>query len=607
MLKKLIKNIISKKVIYACAIYSLIVFLFGAIFTTMHCSKDLHPLFRYCALLLRDDSYAHFPFLKFGFTLFLFSLVLLLVKFIEDQNFKNILFTLNEKGEKWIYISLILVLAFLMRVNKLDEIPTGMNTAEAINGYNAYSISQIGSNSQNQFFPVFFKSFETISGPFFIYPCAFLLRFFEPSLFILRFVSVIFGVLGIFFTYKLAKIYFNNFVSLLSAFLLTLSPWHLFFSRVAVDSVVTSFFVIYGMYLFLKGIKDDDYKRFICSAFPISFSLYSYKTTFLFIPIMLLILVSLNLKKILNNKTRTLQWLSLLILLSMPFFYSFFNNRDMQADLFNSLVFGNNVVDSIKSLFKNYFNYISSSFLLKQGDTNLRHHIGFKGQLLNFTYWFSIIGAITLIFKKEKNLFIFPLWALIFPISAIVMKHCLSNADRTITALPVFEILASVGFYSSAILIYKLITNSDKAILGLLLLLVSALFISSSIQDVNERHNYYYKAYPKNSESWFENDIYSIVRVTKYLKQYDEIFIPVLPWLENILFLESVSPKDWIGGKYLFRYFQGYPDDLSKLNRSSVAVIRAGEDLFNNIPTSLYIYDRINGELKYEIKELHRK
>ena len=105
--------------------------------------------------------------------------------------------------------AILLFLAFLVgaffRFYKLGETPTGLYVDEASLGYNAYSIYKTGLDEYGKSFPVMFRSFSTFQSPVYSYLLVPLIHFLDLSIFSVRLLSALFGVLSIPLLYLLPK------------------------------------------------------------------------------------------------------------------------------------------------------------------------------------------------------------------------------------------------------------------------------------------------------------------------------------------------------------------------------------------------------------------
>lgn len=158
-----------------------------------------------------------------------------------------------------IFFLTILVLALVLRFYQLGGVPPSLNWDEAGMGYNAYSLIKTGGfDEYGEFLPLSFRSFDDYKPPFYTYLTRIPVLLLGLNDFAIRFVSAIMGVLTVIFTYFLVLELFNNWkIALLSMFFLSVSPWHLQFSRVAFEANVAVFFLVAGVWAFLKWVRQN--------------------------------------------------------------------------------------------------------------------------------------------------------------------------------------------------------------------------------------------------------------------------------------------------------------------------------------------------------------
>ena len=98
--------------------------------------------------------------------------------------------------------------------------------------------------------------------PFYYMLLSFWIRYFGPTLakffdgeFILRSLSMIFGIISIPLIYKLGKLFFNTSVGLISAFILSISPIHIWYSQEARGYSLSTLLVMLIVYSFIMALK----------------------------------------------------------------------------------------------------------------------------------------------------------------------------------------------------------------------------------------------------------------------------------------------------------------------------------------------------------------
>ena len=96
------------------------------------------------------------------------------------------------------------------------------------------------------------------------------------SAFSLRFLSVVFGVLGMAVLYKLGHLMFNKEVGIMSALILGLSPFHLFYAQDARMYTLMPLFTLLSIYFFIKLLERDDLKETIAYILFSSLLMYTH-------------------------------------------------------------------------------------------------------------------------------------------------------------------------------------------------------------------------------------------------------------------------------------------------------------------------------------------
>ena len=124
---------------------------------------------------------------------------------------------------------IIVILATILRFYQLGQNPPSLDWDETAHGYNAYSILKTGRDEYAYKLPLYFRSFDDYKPPIYTY----------------------------LIVYELFK---NKHIALLAALFLTISPWHLQFSRVAFETNSATFWSVLGTWGALKGIKSEGFK-----------------------------------------------------------------------------------------------------------------------------------------------------------------------------------------------------------------------------------------------------------------------------------------------------------------------------------------------------------
>lgn len=320
-----------------------------------------------------------------------------------------------------------LILGIIVRFYKLGEAPAGLYIDEAGQGYNAYSILKTGKDEFGKSFPFVFRSFIDFKTPVYIYLIVPLIPIFELTSFTVRLPSFIFSILTFPILFlllrKISPLKIATSLSLLSVFLLAISPWHVVFSRTNFECNVALFFFLSGVYFFYKGLERPLW--LLLSAVMFAIAIPSYHTQRLVTPMMLLILLFRYKGKLFVEKSRRLTIMAMVIiaLISLPTVSVMFtpgflarasglnifsHSRQMPAGFIESydgpleLIVNGSWFLSTWEFASLYFSYFSPRNMFVLGDSGARDSYPELGTFFIWQFPFYIYGLFILF--KRKNL-----------------------------------------------------------------------------------------------------------------------------------------------------------------------------------------------------------
>ena len=198
-----------------------------------------------------------------------------------------------------IFLSVIVVIAAVIRFIAITSIPPSLDWDEASVGYDAYSILQTGKDQWGKIFPIVFQSFGEFKYPIHIYFTALTTWIFGYGTFSVRVGSAFFGVINIVLLFFLVWILTKSkTVAFTASLLMAFSPWAIQFSRVNWETNFGLFFFFLGIIYFFKGLEK---KRWFI---PLSFllfgiDLFTYNAAKVFIPLFVFALVVIYWKDLL--------------------------------------------------------------------------------------------------------------------------------------------------------------------------------------------------------------------------------------------------------------------------------------------------------------------
>src|SRR3989338_8778590 len=169
---------------------------------------------------------------------------------------------MNKKLIVGVLLSAILISLFLHRY-KQNQVPPCINADEAAFSYNAYSILKTGRDEYGKFLPLRFESFKDYKLPIYTYLSIPFVAVFGLNDFSTRALNLVIGLAFIPLIYFLTKELFKNEkISLISAFLTSLSPGIYILSRHAHEGVIGTFFVLLSLLYLVKYLKSKTIQYF---------------------------------------------------------------------------------------------------------------------------------------------------------------------------------------------------------------------------------------------------------------------------------------------------------------------------------------------------------
>src|SRR4029453_3053756 len=90
----------------------------------------------------------------------------------------------------------------------------------------------------------------------------------------------------------------------------------------------------------------------------------------------------------------------------------------------------------------------SPRFLIQEGDPIFRHSVRGFGELYPFMIPFVVIGAGTLLLRRDRASKLILWWLVLYPVAPSLMNE-IPSATRGIIGAPVFALLTGVGFAST--------------------------------------------------------------------------------------------------------------------------------------------------------------
>jgi len=345
-------------------------------------------------------------------------------------------------------VFIIILLAIFFRFYQLGANPAGFFTDEASIGLNAYSILKTGADTYGRPFPVFFEAVGDYRDPVMIYSTVPFVAWLGLNEYSVRLASAIYGVSAVLMIYLLGRELGGKSVSLWSAFLLAVSPWHVLFSRVGFQLIAAIFWLIFALFFLHKSFKNHWWLTLSLLGFILTF--FSYSSIKLYLVLLpILFLISYRKQSLIFLKKWQI-WLMTSIgilvvaILIYPYLLdgSFFKRwRQVEQQDYG-----------VKKIAQSYLNHFSPDFLFAKGNSEFpdesvqRHSIHGAGELYWFQAPFLILGIALIIFKKNlrKDYLFYLLFLIIYPLGSM-FTEVVPQATRSSAGIVPFQIISALG------------------------------------------------------------------------------------------------------------------------------------------------------------------
>jgi 4-amino-4-deoxy-L-arabinose transferase-like glycosyltransferase len=207
------------------------------------------------------------------------------------------------------FMVLALLVAAILRLPQLTEVPPGVHYDEAAYGLNAGDIGLRGDR------PVFIPSF-TGREPLFLYAAGGMAAALGNSLFALRLTAAFFGLLTVAATYWLGReMLADRRIALLAASLLAVSFWHVLFSRLGFRVISQPLLMALAVAALFRGLRGGRWPWLWLAGLLLGLTAYTYLAARLF-PILLAFAL---LPLLLDPRTRALRARQLLLVALVAF------------------------------------------------------------------------------------------------------------------------------------------------------------------------------------------------------------------------------------------------------------------------------------------------
>lgn len=426
----------------------------------------------------------------------------------------------------------ILLLAAALRFVDLERVPPGLNVDEALHAYEAFSIMRTGRDEWGRVFPVTFRAFNDFRRPLAIYSAVPFIAIYGLTVYAIRAMAAFWGWLAVVLTYRLGSDLFGQRVGLASALLLTLSSWHVGFSRLGVEASGPLLpALLAGLICGWRWYRTRRRHTLVLAGLFFALALYAYTIAQALVPLLLGAIALVFWKPLRRDLRGAATAIVTMAVVAAPLVVAIATNPVTWNRLDAISVFADPDVNGWRLTLEQWVGHFAPRYLFLAGDASIIHHIQGYGQL----YWVEMLlvplGLVGMFHhnRDARAGLLILLWIGIAAVPAALTRQDMGSANsmRGIAGAAAWAIVSGAGLAMPA-RAFRRTPRVGAAVSGLL---IGALLWNAG--GVLQR---YFTTYPIEAARAFE---YGIAQAMDYVIAHeDEVDVVVL--------------TDWISQPHIF-------------------------------------------------------
>jgi 4-amino-4-deoxy-L-arabinose transferase-like glycosyltransferase len=357
----------------------------------------------------------------------------------------------------------VLILGAILRLSWLGTIPSGFFRDEAAIGYNAYSIFKTGADEFGMRLPLVFRSFEVFFLPAYLYISAPIVGLLGLSEFSTRLISTLSGIAAIYIVYLIAKNIWDKKAGIFAAFVLAISPWHIFYSRGTFEGNLGLTLFTAGFYFWIRFLQKLNTKHFLFSGILFALSMYSYQAERVVVPLFIISALIVSFNNFWKIKTKLILPIIILFILMIPLlsltfkpggyhravgvsiFSQITNPPGWISDISPGVLINNKTYLRVREVSSLYLSYFSPRNLFNFGDYNRQRSVENSSVFYSFMIIGLVFGIWKIIKKGTVNTKLLMLWLVFAPVPAALTGDPFHTYRALLVFIP-FSILIGYGF-----------------------------------------------------------------------------------------------------------------------------------------------------------------
>ncbi len=185
-------------------------------------------------------------------------------------------------------IVLVLIIGVLVRGVLFWQYPLGINQDEASVVYDTYADLEYGFDRNGDHNPVYSVAWGSGHSSLYITFSKPFIALFGLNMFTARIVNVLFSCIALFAFYGILKRLLSKKGALLGTLIFAVCPWHIMMARWALECNLFPNVFILATYFLVRGFENQ--KFYIPSLFVYALSLYAYGTSYMIVPVFVVIM-----------------------------------------------------------------------------------------------------------------------------------------------------------------------------------------------------------------------------------------------------------------------------------------------------------------------------
>lgn len=492
------------------------------------------------------------------------------------------------KHYKKIWIVFIIILFFTV-VYKFGEIPTYLGCDEAGMAYDAYCLSEYGTDRYMNQYPLYLTNFGQGQSSLCAYLALIFIKILGPNVIAYRMPMLLVYIVSVIASYLMVSKFKNKKFALLFTFLIITCPWNILNTRMALDCNLYLGMFMIALYFMTRAEKT--YQFFIAGIF-VGLNLYTYCLAWITMPIFLAVWIvyMLYIKRI-NWKQIIVMGIPIAIL-ALPLIYFLLLNYGIvkQTDIG---IFSLPVLDTFRA------EQISLLNIFKTGLESLKVIFMSEGTIYLLYVPLFIIGFI-LSFKnvvqsiKEKKFDLTTVMVIAFVTLLIGLLFTrIPTANKA-------NVLYFLILYFVAVAIIKICENSYLSKI-IMLITICGLFINFTWN--------YFKVDGVSGDNWYEDRyLYSLTEEIEANERYANmekyiISYKAAPYI-YVMLGTRMSPQEYMETQEIVDYGNNRTEIAKIGDYNFIYKSNEFDEVVNNKENGIFI---ISNRYENEIKELQEQ